>query len=139
MSYAASLVYRMRELASDILPMEGSNIPLDICLAVAHYHSMGQTLTMKQLVYELPYSEAGIQYNLRELRKEKWVEIQPSRNDRRVRHLLPGERLLNALERYMEETAELVDTARTSPEALLPDAPPPPPRTAFSSPHRTRR
>ena len=114
------LVYRMRQLASEMLPMEGSNIPVDICLAVAFHHRMGETLTMKGLVHELPYSEAGIQHNLRDLERSGWVEVRRCSEDRRVRRLHPSAKLQEALNSYWDTTVDMVDRARHNPESLLP-------------------
>ena len=119
------LVYRMRQLASEMLPMEGSNIPVDICLAVAFHHRMGETLTMKGLVHELPYSEAGIQHNLRDLERSGWVEVRRCSEDRRVRRLHPSAKLEQALNRYWDTTVDMVDRARHDPESLVPREDPP--------------
>ncbi len=115
---ATSLAYVLRECASRHLPMQGSNIPLDICLAVAQYFETNRPLTMKQLVHELPYSEAGIQYNLRWLRQGEWVDMERNEADRRVRCLVPTTRLLEALRAFQEEAFELVDLLRTQPERI---------------------
>lgn len=125
MSHPALMCYWMRQLASEMLPMEGSNIPVDICLAVAFHHRMGDTLTMKGLVYELPYSEAGIQHNLRELERDGWIDVRRCAQDRRVRRLHPSKKLEDALAKYWETTIDMVDRARHDPESLVPRAEPP--------------
>lgn len=118
MSHPSLHIYKLRHLASEILPVEGSNIALDICLAVACHHCLSNALTMKQLVYELPYSEAGIQYNLRELRRDGWVNIRQSQADRRVRQLFPSSRLEGALTEYWQAIAETVKQASDAPSSV---------------------
>ena len=120
MNQSSILVYWMRQIASETFPMKGSNIPVDICLAVACHHHLGDTLTMKGLVAELPYSEAGVQYNLRELRDHGWVAMQNCPEDGRVRFLVPTEKLEGALENYWQTIAEMVDRARNDPASLTP-------------------
>lgn len=134
MTASAHFTYRLREACSGLFPVEGSNLALDICLAVGHYHFLGKTLTMKQLVYELPYSEAGIQYNLRQLRDEKWLEVEPSESDKRVRYLVPGQRLVEAFDQFMAETEALLVSQRSDAEDTLDDDELTEPRTAFFSP-----
>ena len=128
------MVYRVRQLATGMLPVEGSNIPLDICLLVAFHHRMGKTLTMKGLTHGLPYSEAGIQYNLRELEKDNWIEVRKCAKDRRVRRLHPAKKLEEAISAYWETIVEMVDLARRDPDLLLPEAKAPSPQQPFLKP-----
>ncbi|MEX0448774.1 helix-turn-helix domain-containing protein [Spiribacter sp. 221] len=120
MNHSSILVYWMRQIASETLPMEGSNIPVDICLAVACHYHLGDTLTIKGLVSELPYSEAGVQYNLRDLREGGWVTMRKCPEDGRVRRLVPSEKLEEALESYWQTVAEMVDRAHNDPDSLTP-------------------
>lgn len=106
---AAMLMLAIRNHIRDTMPATTSNIPLDICIEVAAGCRLGKSLTMKQLIYELPYSEAGIQYHLRGLLNDGWLLIRQSNEDRRVRHVIPGERLCEALTRFQGHIAALMN------------------------------
>lgn len=94
---SARVIYSLRQHACDLFPVNGSNIPLDICLVVALRYHEGRPLTMKQLTHELPYSEASIQYNVRMLKEERWISIRNGVEDRRVRQIIPARRLEAAI------------------------------------------
>lgn len=94
---AARVIYALRQHAGDLFPVTGSNIPLDICLVVALRYHEGRPLTMKQLTRELPYSEAGLQYNVRMLKDQEWIFIRNGVEDRRVRQIIPARRLEAAI------------------------------------------
>lgn len=94
---SARIIYALRRHAGDLFPLSGSNIPFDICLIVSLRYHEGSPLTMKQLVQELPYSEAGIQYNIRMLKEQEWILLRQDSKDRRVRQLIPALRLESAL------------------------------------------
>ncbi|MEX0430642.1 EAL domain-containing protein [Spiribacter insolitus] len=108
---AALLAQAIRYHIGDTLPAATSNIPLDICIEVAVGHERGKSLTMKQLIYELPYSEAGIHYHLHWLCDEGWLRIQQGQEDRRVRNVLPDERLIEALDRFQTDVLALMADA----------------------------
>ena len=94
---SARIICALRRHAGDLFPVNGSNIPFDICLIVSLRYHEGDPLAMKQLVQELPYSEAGIQYNIRMLKDQGWICLRQGREDRRVRHIIPALRLESAL------------------------------------------
>ncbi|MRH78165.1 hypothetical protein GH984_05540, partial [Spiribacter sp. C176] len=94
---SARVICALRRHAGDLFPINGSNIPLDICLIVSLRYHEGSPLTMKQLVQELPYSEAGIQYNIRMLKDQNWILLRQGTEDKRVRHLIPARKLESAL------------------------------------------
>lgn len=94
---SARIIYTLRRHAGDLFPMNGSNIPFDICLIVSLRYHEGSPLTMKQLVQELPYSEAGIQYNIRMLKDQEWITLRQGTEDKRVRQVIPALRLESAL------------------------------------------
>ena len=71
-----------------------SVIPMDIVLLTVWYHSQGPTLSMKHLVAELPYSEAGIKYHLRQLETDGLIAREPDPKDGRVVRLVPSDLLI---------------------------------------------
>ena len=108
------VAYEVRRRAVKHLPITASNIPCDICLAVARASDQGKPLSMKQLVQELPYSEAGIQYNLRQLLADGWLEVTNGSEDRRVRYLSPTQRLRDALSDYRDEVVDVIESVARS-------------------------
>ncbi|WP_195759527.1 MarR family transcriptional regulator [Spiribacter sp. 2438] len=74
---------------------EQSVIPMDIVLLTVWYHSQGPALSMKHLVAELPYSEAGIKYHLRQLEADGLVTRQSDPEDGRVVRLVPSDHLVD--------------------------------------------
>ena len=71
-----------------------SVIPMDIVLLTVWYHSKGPALSMKHLVAELPYSEAGIKYHLRQLEADGLIAREPDPKDGRVVRLVPSDELI---------------------------------------------
>ena len=71
-----------------------SVIPMDIVLLTVWYHSKGPALSMKHLVAELPYSEAGIKYHLRQLETDGLIAREPDPKDGRVVRLVPSDLLI---------------------------------------------
>ena len=53
-------LFEARRIWREAFRDEQSVIPMDIVLLIVWYHSQGSAPSMKHLVAELPYSEAGI-------------------------------------------------------------------------------
>ena len=73
---------------------EQSVIPMDIVLLTVWYHSQGSALSMKHLVAELPYSEAGLKYHLRQLEADGLVSRESDPSDGRVVRLVSSDHLV---------------------------------------------
>jgi len=80
-----------------------SVISTDILLALVHRYSNGNPLSMKQLVAELPHSEAAIKQHLRKLEQKELIVRQPSKLDGRVVHLIPCQSTIEATGRLAWE------------------------------------
>lgn len=81
----------------EVFREEQSVIPTDILLATVREYTRGQPLSMKELVAELPHSEAGIKQHLRRLEEEGLIHRQPCQQDGRVVRLAPSDHLLETI------------------------------------------
>ena len=93
-----SQLFELHRLWWGALPFERSIIPTDICLTIAHFQSIGQPLTMKQLVAELPHSEAGIKQYLRKIERDGWIKREKHPQDGRAVSFQSTDKLMALLD-----------------------------------------
>lgn len=82
------------------IPNGQSGIAVEICLLISHYTMTGSPLTLKTLFYSMEFSEAGIRKQLRYLIKEQWILLLGNSKDKRLKHVLATEKMLNTINNY---------------------------------------
>ena len=97
--YLIERLMQAQSIWREVFREEQSVIPTDILLIVVRDYKRGQPISMKELVAELPHSEAGIKQHLRRLENEGLVIRQPCEQDGRVVRLAPSDRLLETIVR----------------------------------------
>lgn len=91
------LLLEAKDVWRGLFHEQQSVIPTDILLSVVHRYVKKAPLSMKQLVAELPHSEAGIKQHLRKLEKEELIMRQPAEHDGRVVQLIPSQSSVEAI------------------------------------------
>jgi DNA-binding MarR family transcriptional regulator len=91
------LLLEAKDVWRSLFHEQQSVIPTDILLSVVHRYVKKAPLSMKQLVAELPHSEAGIKQHLRKLEKEELIMRQPAEHDGRVVQLIPSQSSIEAI------------------------------------------
>ena len=77
------------------LPLNGSLIAYDLILLAMNIHFQGKKITVKNALFELPHSQTGVRAQYTRLKNEGWLQVQPSDEDARIRHLLPTNKLIH--------------------------------------------
>ena len=96
----------------EVFREEQSVIPTDISLVIVREFKRGQPPSMKELVAELPHSEAGIKQHLRRLEKEGLIHRQACQLDGRVVRLAPSDHLLETIAQMGRDIQRLFATDR---------------------------
>jgi DNA-binding MarR family transcriptional regulator len=104
---SAELLLEAKRIWRGAFHEEQSIIPTDILLTVAYRHAEGAPMSMKQLVNDLPHSEAGIKQHLRKLEAKDLVTRQPCQHDGRVVRLLPSSTSIEAIIQIGRQLTEL--------------------------------
>ncbi|NBQ88621.1 MAG: hypothetical protein EBU07_14360 [Betaproteobacteria bacterium] len=87
-------------------PRGNSEIAQDLLVLVAYGTLVGQPVSVKALVAELPHSEAGVRKQLALCRSEGWVEYRVHPGDGRVRVLIASRKLLDFFRHYRDATKQ---------------------------------
>ena len=91
------VAFRIRLASSDLLPLDNSFIPFDLLFKVGMSHFDCRELTLKSLFTGLPHSEMGMRYHLKRLISNGWIELLPSKNDKRSKLVIPTCKFLGQL------------------------------------------
>lgn len=102
------LLVEVKQVWRDICHEELSIIPTDILLSVVHRYVKGAPLSMKQLVAELPHSEAGIKQHLRKLEEKDLIMRHPCEHDGRVVRLIPSSRSIEVVVQAGQDISNLL-------------------------------
>lgn len=100
-------VLSVREWERKNLPIEQSQLALDLFLIISYNTLIEKPLTLKQLFHSIDFSEAGIRKHLRRLLKEEWCQIEGNSNDKRLKLVVAQNKMLLALDEY----AKILTTA----------------------------
>lgn len=95
-------VINLRQWMQMRTPRLQSEIAQDLLVRVAHGTLTGRPVSVKEVIAELPHSEAGVRKQLALCRSEGWVEYRVHPNDGRVRVLTASRRLLDFFELYRD-------------------------------------
>jgi hypothetical protein len=102
--------------------LDNSFIPFDILFKIGIAHFENQELTLKSLFTGLPHSEMGIRYHFRRLLANGWIELHPSKTDRRTKLVTATPRLLDQLMLLDLAFAKMVEQHGQDTDARLADA-----------------
>jgi DNA-binding MarR family transcriptional regulator len=91
------LLFEAKDVWRSLFHEQQSVIPTDILLSVVHRYVKKTPLSMKQLVAELPHSEAGIKQHLRKLEGRELITRQSVEHDGRVIQLIPSQPAVEAV------------------------------------------
>lgn len=104
-------VLRVREWERKNLPIEQSQLALDLFLIISYNTLIEKPLTLKQLFHSIDFSEAGIRKHLRRLLKEEWCQLEGNSKDKRLKLVVAQNKMLLALDEY----AKILTTAFKNP------------------------
>ena len=93
-------VLRVREWERKNLPIEQSQLALDLFLIISYNTLIEKPLTLKQLFHSIDFSEAGIRKHLRRLLNEEWCQLRGDSNDKRLKLVVAQPKMLLALDEY---------------------------------------
>ena len=119
---ALQVAVQVRDMSSELLPLDNSFIPFDILFKIGIAHFENQELTLKSLFTGLPHSEMGIRYHFRRLLANGWIELHPSTTDRRTKLVTATQRLLDQLMLLDLAFAKMVEEHGPDTDARLADA-----------------
>jgi hypothetical protein len=119
---ALKVAVQVRDMSSELLPLDNSFIPFDILFKIGIAHFENQELTLKSLFTGLPHSEMGIRYHFRRLLANGWIELHPSKTDRRTKLVTATPRLLDQLMLLDLAFAKMVEQHGQDTDARLADA-----------------
>ena len=91
-------------------PLVDSDIAQDLLALVAYGTLVGQPVSVKAVIAELPHSEAGVRKQLALCRSEGWVEYRVHQADGRVRMLTASRKLLDFFEHYRDAKKQHLHT-----------------------------
>jgi len=90
---AIEALEKIRALCIKHLDISQSVIPYDILTVVYQAELSGNSITVKELLLKLPFSDMGIRYHLKKLIADDWIEIVPTTGDKRRRIIKSREKL----------------------------------------------
>jgi len=108
-------VIKVREWEKKHLPIEQSQLALDLFLIISYNTLIEKPLTLKLLFHSLDFSEAGVRKHLRRLLSEEWCLLTGDARDKRLKFVVAQPKMLSALTDY----SKILSTAykRKSPTA----------------------
>jgi len=84
------------------LPLNGSIVALDILLALY----LSRKLKVKELFHSLPHSYTAVRYHYNRLLLGDWINVEDDLTDRRIKYLLPSEKLVEAFKFFSLDIKE---------------------------------
>lgn len=93
-------VLKVREWERVNLPVEQSQLALDLFLMISYNTLMEKPLTLKLLFHSIDFSEAGIRKHLRRLLTEDWCHLIGDEKDKRLKLVVAQPKMLQALAEY---------------------------------------
>ena len=107
-------VMNVREWERKNLPIEQSQLALDLFLIISYNTLIQKPLTLKSLFHSIDFSEAGIRKHLRRLLKEEWCLLIGNERDRRLRYVVAQPKMLQALNAYSKVLTKAYKKTRPS-------------------------
>ncbi len=95
-------VINVRDWERKNLPIEQSQLALDLFLIIAYNTLIEKPLTLKTLFHSIDFSEAGIRKHLRRLLTEEWCHLVGDGRDKRLKLVVAQPKMLSALSNYTE-------------------------------------
>lgn len=102
---------RVREWERKNLPIEQSQLALDLFLMISYNTLLEKPLTLKQLFHSIEFSEAGIRKHLTRLLNDDWCVLISDKSDKRIKLVVAQSKMLVALSEY----SKLLSTAYKRP------------------------
>ena len=97
-----SSALRIQVWAKKHLPIENSQLALQLILIISYNTMIKKPLTLKLLFHSVDFSEAGIRKQLRKLLVEDWCCLVEDVKDKRLKLVVAQPKMLNALSEYSE-------------------------------------
>ena len=93
---------RIQVWAKKNLPIENSQLALQLILIISYNTMIKKPLTLKLLFHSVDFSEAGVRKQLRKLLIEDWCCLVEDLKDKRLKLVVAQPKMLNALSEYSE-------------------------------------
>ena len=93
-------VLRVRDWERKHLPIEQSQLALDLFLIISYNTLIEKPVTLKTLFHSLDFSEAGTRKHLRRLLKDDWCQLEGDARDKRLKLVVAQPKMLLALDEY---------------------------------------
>lgn len=100
---AIELLYQIPIKARKHLNLDASIIPYCIILTIMRATAKGESLSIKSLFLELPYSVMGVRYHFNRLVDCGWIELIDSDFDKRLKMVCPSEKLVKRIQSFMND------------------------------------
>jgi hypothetical protein len=104
----AVFLKEFRTLTTSHLPIGHSFIPFDILISVYVAWLGKESLPVKTLFANLPYSDMGIRYHFNKLVKNHWILLNNDPKDLRVKVCTPSTKLLAKMDSIFGDFKRLV-------------------------------
>lgn len=108
---ALKVAINVRTVSAELLPLDGSFISFDLLFRIGLAHIDEDDLTLKSLFTGLPHSEMGMRYHFRRLIVNGWIEVHPSKKDRRSKLVFPTKKLIDQFLILEKEFLKIVDSS----------------------------
>jgi hypothetical protein len=93
---------RIQVWAKKNLPIENSQLALQLILIISYNTMIKKPLTLKLLFHSVDFSEAGVRKQLRKLLIEDWCCLVEDLKDKRLKLVVAQPKMLYALSEYSE-------------------------------------
>jgi len=101
-------IINLRESLEKYLPIQNSLIAYDMILLLCiHNYSRGN-ITVKQFFNSLPHSATAIRYHYKRFIKDGWIENYMDPKDKRIKHIRPTQKLIEAINFYMQDGENVI-------------------------------
>lgn len=91
-----------------------SRIRYDIILLLSASWSRDECLTIKQLYAQLPHSQSAIRHHFDFLLDGGWLHLEDDDSDRRIRYVVPSEKLVRQIMAWEEKCSQVLDKYKSN-------------------------
>lgn len=102
------LAFDLRLKSAKHFPIGNSLVLADMIFKIIIAHNKNHPLTIKKLFSDLPHSEMGMRYHFRHLKNRGWIQVIPSSEDKRLKYVIPTERLARQNDLFCLEVRNLI-------------------------------
>lgn len=99
-------VIKVREWERKHLPIEQSQLALDLFLIISYNTLIEKPLTLKLLFHSTDFSETGIRKHLHRLLIDEWCQVVGDVRDKRLKFVVAQPKMLSALSEYSKILSE---------------------------------